>query len=746
MSERTVYRTCSLCEATCGLEITVRDQKVARIRGDRDDVFSHGFVCPKGATLAQLHEDPDRLRVPQIRDGESWRDASWDEAFAEIERGLLPILERDRNAIGVYLGNPNVHNLSGTFYLRPLLKSLGTRNLYSASTVDQMPRHVACGLMFGAGGLMPVPDLDRTDYLLMLGANPLDSNGSLCTAPDFPGRLAAIRKRGGRVVVVDPRRTRTANKADEHLFIRPGTDVYFLLGLAAVLFDEDLVDLGGLADSIEGFEMLPELLRDYLPEGSAAITGIDADTSRRIARAFAAADCAAAYGRIGVHTVEFGTLTAWATDLLNILTGNLDRAGGVMFPEPAHGKRSRSEPGRGRGYQTGRWHSRVSHHPEAQGELPVAALSEEIETEGAGQIRAMISIGGNPVLSTPNGPRLDAALAGLEFMVSVDIYRNETTRHANVILPPPSPLERSHYDAAFYSLAVHNVANFSEPVFDAEGPSESDILARLALVVSGKGPNADPTSIDQMLIGGLIAAAVADEEAPVATRDPDEIAQRLADGPATDRILDVLLRTGPYGDGFGADPDGLSLERLRANPHGVDLGPLQPRLETVLRTASGKVEVAPEAIVHDLERLAARRRAATRSDGLLLIGRRHIRSNNSWMHNIAPLVSGKSRCTLMLHPDDAAAYGLSDGDIARVTSRVGSLEVGVELTDDIMRGVASLPHGWGHDLPGTGLRVARQHAGVSSNRLTDERQIDTLSGNAVLNGIPVTVEPVATSI
>lgn len=743
MSERIVYRTCPLCEATCGLEIQLRDEKVTQIRGDQDDVFSAGFMCPKGATLANLHDDPDRLRCPQIRDADGWRDATWDEAFEEIERGLLPIRERDRNSIGVYLGNPNTHNLAGAFYLRPLLKSIGTRNVFSASTVDQMPRHVACGLMFGAGGLMPVPDLDRTDYLLMLGANPLDSNGSLCTAPDFPGRLAAIRRRGGRVVVVDPRRTRTAKKADEHLFIRPGTDVDFLLALCAVLFEEDLVDLGDVADLIDGLETLPELLRDYRPETSAAITGIDASTARRIAREFAAAPTAAAYGRIGAHTVEFGTLTAWATDLLNILTGNLDRIGGVLFPNPAHGKRSRPAAGRGRGYQIGRWHSRVGNHPETQGEFPVATLSDEIDTVGDGQIRAMISVGGNPVLSTPNGPRLDRALAGLEFMVSVDIYRNETSRHANVILPPPSPLERSHYDAAFYSIAVRNVANYSEPVFDAVGPSESDILARLALVIDGKGAGADPAIIDQLLVGGLIAAAVADEQSPLATRDPEALERMLPERPGTDRILDVLLRTGPYGDGFGADPDGLSLERLRANPHGVDLGPLEPRLASVLRTASGKVEVVPEPIVNDLERLAARRSAAQPDrDGMLLIGRRHVRSNNSWMHNIGPLVSGRSRCTLMLHPDDAAARHLTDGATARVTSRVGSLEVGVELTADLMPGVASLPHGWGHDLPGADMRVAREHAGVNSNRLTDESAIDTLSGNAVLNGIPVKIEAV----
>jgi anaerobic selenocysteine-containing dehydrogenase len=744
-AERVHYRTCSLCEATCGLEVTVNAGAVSRIRGDKEDVFSAGFVCPKGATLAHLHEDPDRLRTPLIRQGDSFREASWKEAFEAVERGLAPILQSDRNGFGVYLGNPNTHNLAGSFYIRPLLKSLGTRNVYSASTVDQMPRHVACGLMFGAGGLIPVPDLDRTDYLLMLGANPLESNGSLCTAPDFPGRLAAIRKRGGRVVVIDPRRTRTADKADEHHFIRPGTDPFFLLSLNAVLVDEDLVSFDSLEGLVDGFETLPELLRDYAPEATAEITDIDAETTRRIAREFAGARRAAAYGRIGIHTVEFGTLAAWATDLLNVLTGNLDREGGVMFPNAAHSRRVRprkpkKDGQRGRGFQLGRWRSRLKQHPEVQGEFPVATLADEIETPGDGQIRGLLTVGGNPILSTPNGERLDAAFGELDFMVSVDLYLNETTRHADVILPPPSPLERSHYDTAFYGIAVRNVANYSEPIFDASGPLESEILARLALIAQGKGAAADPKIVDQLLIGALISAAVADEHLELGSRDANELERALGDGPATDRILDVLLRTGPYGDGFGAHAEGLSLAKLRDNPHGVDLGALQPRLEQILKTPSGRVELAPEPIIADLERLEARRAAGDR--GLLLIGRRHVRSNNSWMHNLAPLVSGKTRCTLMIHPDDAAKSGVADGGRARIASRVGQIDVEIEITDSIMPGVVSLPHGWGHDLPGARMRVAREHAGVNSNRLTDEAAIDALSGNAVLNGIPVSVEAV----
>ncbi len=741
------YRTCPLCEATCGLEIHHRDGVVTRIRGDREDVFSRGYVCPKGASLKSLHEDPDRLRTPWIREGSKWRETTWPEAFAEVERGLAPIVARGGGAVGVYLGNPNVHNMAGSFFVRPLLKALRTRNLFSASTVDQMPRHVACGFLFGSGGLMPVPDLDRTQHLLMLGANPLESNGTLCTAPDFPGRLAAIRKRGGKVVVVDPRRTRTAKKADEHLPIRPGTDVYFQLALAQVLVDEKLVTLGANAEWIDGLERLPDLLRPYTPERVAPLTGIDADTIRRHARELAAADSAAVYGGMANHTVEFGALSAWSADLLNILTGNLDRAGGVMFANAAHSRpvHKRSDPQEhrgGKGFVTGRWRSRVRNWAEVQGELPVATLAEEIETPGEGQIRALLTVGGNPVLSTPNGARLDAALADLEFMVSVDPYRNETTRHAHVILPPPSPLERSHYDVAFYGISVRNVANYSPAIFESENPSEAEILARLALIAQGQGAAADPSLVDELLIGGAIQAAIADEKTPLSTRDPAELRAMVRGDSANDRILDVLLRCGPYGDGFGARPDGLSLEKLEQNPHGIDLGPLQPRLPEILRTPSGHIELTPPPIIEDFERLAARMEARAGESGLLLIGRRHVRSNNSWMHNLEPLVSGRPRCTLQLHPDDAAAVGLSTGDTARVRSRVGVLEVPVEVTEDIMAGVVSLPHGWGHDSPGTQMRIARQHAGVNANILTDDLAIDVLSGNAILNGVPVQLERV----
>lgn len=738
------HRTCPLCEATCGLELTVRDGRVTRIRGDRDNPFSRGYLCPKGSVLHRLHEDPDRLRRPLVRRGDdpataTWEEVGWEEAFAEVERRLVPVLERHgRDAVAVYLGNPSAHTLSGVLYNRALVRALGTRNVFSASTVDQMPKHVSSGLLFGGPLLIPVPDLDRTDHLLMLGANPLESNGSLCTAPDFPGRLRAIRARGGKVVVVDPRRTRTAEEADEHVAVRPGTDAHLLLAMAQVLVAEGLAAPGRLASCTTGLDGVAAAVAGFTPEAVEAFCGVDAGTIRRLARELAAAPTAAVYGRIGTHTVAFGTLAAWAVDLLNVLTGNLDRPGGAMFPTAAH-ERVRP-PGPGRGYRTGRHRSRVKGYPEVNGELPVATLADEIETPGEGQVRALVTVAGNPVVSTPDAGRLDAALASLEAMVSVDIYRNETTRHADVILPPPSALERSEYHLAFFGLSVRNYVSWSPPVFEPTGPGEHEIIARLALIASGQGAGADPAVVDGLLLDGVLGPAVADPDSPVAGRTVEELTAALWGPTAPDRVVDAMIRLGPYGDGFGARPDGLSLERVAAAPHGIDLGPLVERLPGLLRTPSGTIELLPGPIVADLDRARAAL-AAGPPDGLVLVGRRHLRSNNSWMHNLTQLVKGKARCTLQVHPDDAARAGLRDGQPAEVRSGTGRIVAPVEVTDAVRPGVVSLPHGWGHDRPGTALTVAAAHAGVNSNLLADGTGLDPLSGNAVLNGIPVTVAP-----
>jgi anaerobic selenocysteine-containing dehydrogenase len=719
---RTGLRTCPLCEATCGLEITLDGDEVVSIRGDREDVLSHGFICPKGYALKELHGDPDRVRTPLIHGAP----ATWDEAFALIDERLSPMLAADRNAVAVYVGNPNAHNLSNLLYDRVLLRALGTQNVYSASTVDQFPKQMASALMFGTGTTVPVPDLDRTEHLLILGANPLASNGSLMTAPDVRGRLRAIRARGGKVVVIDPRRTRTGQEADEHHFIRPGSDAALLFALVHVLFDERLIRLR-LEPVTAGVQTVRELAGPFTPEAVGAVCGIEPGEIRRLARELAAAGRAAVYGRIGTCTQEFGTLASWLVDVLNLLTGNLDREGGAMFPLGAAGhSNALGTPGRGRGARFGRWHSRVRGLPEIFGELPVACLAEEIDTPGPGQVRALITIGGNPVVSTPNSGRLDRALEGLELMVSLDVYVNETTRHADVILPAPSPLRRSHYDLALYLFAVRNVAHYSPPLLPPEPglPDEWVTLLRLTGVAAGLGPAADLAALDDAV------ARVAAERAP-SGREVEDVLNQLAPRVGPERLLDLMLRAGPYE---------LTLADLEAAPHGIDLGPLRPRLPEALRTASGRIELAPAALVADVSRL--RESLRRRPPALVLIGRRQLRSNNSWMHNLPVLVKGKPRCTLLVNPVDAERCELIDGEPARITSRAGTVVADVEVTDAIMPGVVSLPHGWGHDVPGTGQRVAAEHAGANSNVLADELLVDPVSGNAVLNGIPVELEQV----
>jgi anaerobic selenocysteine-containing dehydrogenase len=558
------------------------------------------------------------------------------------------------------------------------------------------------------------------------------------------GRLRGIRERGGKVVVVDPRRTRTAEEADEHHFIRPGADALLLAAIACTLVEEGLADPGPVAEHLNGLDELRDLVREFPPEAVADVCGIEAGEIRRMARELAAADRAAVYGRIGTCTQELGTHASWLVDVLNVLTGNLDSEGGAMFTLAAAGQRNSSGPGgSGRGVRFGRWASRVRGLPEFFGELPVSALAEEIDTpasNGDGPVRALITVAGNPLVSTPNSGRLASAVEGLDFMLSIDIYVNETTRQADVILPAPEPLEKSHYDVALYQLAARNVANYSPAVFEREGPAEWEIFMRLAGIVAGEGPNGDVAAFDDMVIRTLIQREIGIEGSPVAGRDPAELLEALEPRRGPDRVLDFMLRVGPYGDGFGADPDGLTLDVLERSPHGLDLGPLAPRVPDVLRTASGKIELAPEPVVADIDRMRDAL-VRERNGGLLLVGRRQLRSNNSWMHNLPALVKGKESCTLHIHPDDAERLGLGDGGRAVVSSAAGSLEAQVEVTDGIMPGVVSIPHGWGHDAAGVRMSVASAHAGVNSNVLSDESVVEALSGNAVLNGIPVEVAP-----
>ncbi|MFG3409819.1 molybdopterin-dependent oxidoreductase [Streptomyces sp. NPDC048142] len=720
---RTAPRICPLCEATCGLTLTIEGTTVTGARGDRDDIFSRGFICPKGASFGGLDADPDRLRVPLVRgeDGEL-REAAWSEAF-DLIAARMPALTKAHGpqAVGVVLGNPNVHTMAGALYPPLLLAALRTRNVFTASTLDQMPKHVSSGLLFGDAHAIPVPDLDRTDHLLLIGANPLESNGSLCTAPDFPGRLKALRRRGGTLTVIDPRRTRTARLADRHVAIRPGADALLLAALARILLTEQLADPGPLAEHLEGIDELAAALADFTPDAVAAACDVDAATITAIAHELAAAPTAAVYGRIGSCTVEHGTLASWLVDVLNILTGNLDRPGGALFPLSATARAPRpAAPGKG--FALGRWSSRVSGRPEAKGELPIAALAEEIDTPGEDRIRALVVIAANPVLSAPVGDRLDAALAdGLDFMVSVDPYLNETSRHADVVLPPPPPSQSAHFDFAFNSFAVHNQVRYTRAAVPLEDGrmDESEIHARLVLAVSGMH-GAPPSAVDDLAIGTALTRAGA----------PEEQAAELTGESGPERRLDLMLRLGPYG---------LTLEKLLAHPHGIDLGPLKPRVPDVLRTRSGRIELLPEPIAADLPRL--RRALGDRPAPLVLVGRRHLRSNNSWMHNVGSLTGGSNVCTLQIHPDDAARLGLVDGATARIESSGGGIEAPAEITDTVRSGVVSLPHGWGHSRPGTRMAVAAAHPGANVNQLLDGTLLDPLSGTAVLNAIEVSVTP-----
>ncbi|MGW3987841.1 molybdopterin oxidoreductase family protein [Streptomyces sp. NPDC004830] len=736
---RTALRICPLCEATCGLTLTIEGTQVTRARGDRDDVFSRGFICPKGASFGAVDSDPDRLRTPLVRRDGALREATWEEAFDAVAAGIRPIVERHGpHAVGVVLGNPNVHTMAGALYPPVLLAGLGTRSVFTASTVDQMPKHVSSGLLFGDANAIPVPDLDRTDHLLLIGANPLESNGSLCTAADFPGKLKALKARGGTLVVIDPRRTRTAKLADRHIAVRPGTDALLLAAMARVLLDEGLADP---TPHVQGLDELDEALRDFTPEAVAGACDVEAGLIRALARDLAAAPTAAVYGRIGSCTVPHGTLASWLVDVLNVLTGNLDRPGGALFPQAATDRAPRPA-GPGRGFALGRWHSRVSRHPEAKGELPLSALAEEIDTatEEGEPVRALIAVAANPVLSAPDGDRLDKALDSLDFMVSVDPYLNETSRHAHVVLPPPPPSRSPHHDFAFNTLAVRNQVRYTRPAIPLEPDrmAETEILARLILAVTGMH-GADPEAVDRMVVDQTLGKAVQEPHSPVHGRDPHELAGRLTGDTGPERRLDMMLRLGPYGDGFGVRPDGLSLEKLLAHPHGIDLGPLQPRLPQPLKTRSGKVELLPGPIAADLPRLRAA--LADRPAGLVLVGRRHLRSNNSWMHNVPALTGGSNRCTLHIHPEDAERLGVTDGAPVRVKGAGGEVTAPAEVTDSVRRGVVSLPHGWGHDRPGTRLGHAAKDPGVNVNQLLDGRLLDPLSGNAVLNGVPVEVAP-----
>ena len=725
-------RICPLCEACCGLTVSVQSGRVLGIRGAEQDVFSAGYLCPKAHALKDLHDDPDRLRTPLIRRGASFEPATWAQAYDEIERRLWPILQaHGRDAVALSVGNPSAHKMGLLLYFAKLARALGSRNVFSASTLDQMPRQLASGWLYGHWLSVPVPDLERTDLLIVLGANPMASNGSMWTVPDFRGKAKALKARGGRLVVIDPRRTETAQIADAHHHIRPGSDVFLLAAMVHTLFAEGRVQLGRLAEWTLGIDAVQAAVAAFTPEAVQARCGVPAETIRDLARQLADTPRASLYGRLGVCTQAFGTLASWLIDVLNLLTGHLDEPGGAMFPmAAAFAANTQGRPGQGRGIVTGRHASRVSGAPEVFGELPMTLLAEEIETPGPGQVLALITVASNPVLSSPGGPRLAAALDGLDFMLSLDIYLNETSRHADVILPGLSPLQESHYDVAFPQLSCRNHARYSAPVLTppADHPPEWQSLLRLAAIVQGRGAQADVLALDDELLADDLHRLVG-EQAPA-------VLAALAGRHGPERLLDLALRSGPHGDAFGRRPGGLTLDQVMAQPDGIDLGPLAPRLPALLRTPSGRIELAPAACLADLPRAWAA--LAEPAPEFSVIGRREVRSNNSWMHNLPSLAKGPQRCTLLIHPADADRLGLADGQPVQIQGPDGQrLQVPAVRSDGMMPGVVSLPHGWGHDLPGSQLQVAAERPGVSLNAVLDPRLRDPLSGNAVLSGVAV---------
>lgn len=705
------YRTCNLCEAMCGVAITVEGDTITDLRGDPEDPLSRGHICPKAMGLKDIHEDPDRLRRPLRRNGDRWEEIGWEEAFDEVASKLLAIQKQHgRDSVAVYQGNPTVHNHGSMTHGQVFVRALGTKNRYSATSLDQLPHMLAGLTMFGHQLLLPIPDVDRTELFVIFGGNPLASNGSLMTAPGIKRRMQAIRARGGRIVVIDPRLTETAEFADQHLFIRPGTDALLLLALLQVILAEHGAKPGRLAAFTDGIDRLPALVRDFPPEAVSAATGIEANAIRELARAIAASNKAAIYGRVGVSTQEFGGLATWLLNVIGIVTGNFDREGGMMFTTPAIDVVAAATR-LGQAGHFARRKSRVRGLPEFGGEYPCAVLAEEMETPGEGRIRALVTSCGNPVLSAPNGRRLEKALATLEYMVSIDIYLNETSRHAHMILPPTFALEHSHYDLAFHLLAVQNTAKYSPPLFKrpADARHDYEIFAELTNRVEAK------SGLAKLL---------------------RPLKKRVAQLVTPDAMLDLGLRLGPHK---------LSLSKLKKAPHGIDLGPLVPVLPSRLNTANKRIALVPELYVKDLDRLRSRMSALAHQNGeLALIGRRELLSNNSWMHNSQRLVKGKGgRCTLRMHPDDAARFGIDRGAArVNVASAAGELVVDLEISEEMMRGVVCMPHGWGHHRPGMRMAVASSKPGASLNDLTDEGYVDTLTGNISFSGVPVRISAV----
>ena len=724
------YRTCHLCETMCGIEVEHDGKNIIAIRGDQNDVLSKGNICPKATGLQDIHTDPDRLRKPLIRqridpakksDKDGWREVEWDEAINFAAEGVAATQRRHgTGAAGSYCGRSTAHNIGALLGVNLLRKGLETRHIYTGSTCDQVPHNFAWHHMLGHQFFATVPDIDRTDYFLMLGTNPKISNGAMMsTGANAYKKLNAIRERGGKAVLIDPRRNETAPYCDEHHFIKPNTDALLLIGLIKSIIDNGLTDLGRLEPYIVGYEQVVRMIDDFELNQIARATGISVETIERLAREFADADKAVCYGRTGVSMVEFGGLCLWLIMVLNIITGNLDKPGGMMFPRNAID----SLPATSSSYD--RYRSRIRQRPEFGGEFPMAILGDEILTPGDGQLKALVALAGNMVLSMADGNHTERALSALDFMVSIDPYLNETTRFADVILPPAGPFEKQHYDLFYHTYDTINWAKYSPALFKPKGKVYTDyeIIGELMEGIRAKRA----TSLVQRLT----------------VRVTGWISRKLL---SVDRIIDLGLRFGPYGSGINPfNTTGLNLKRLKKAPHGVFLGELTPCLPKRLFTSDKTIRLAPQPMLDDLPRLKAHldklQSQAEETDTLQIISRLTNRTLG-WMHHSHRLVKGRNPVELIMHPEDARARSITTNTVVRVSTERDAIEVPVRISDDIMPGVVCLPHLWGHNRPGTRQRVANATPGASYNDLTSVATIDELTGNAIFNGVRVHVTTV----
>ncbi|MFT6330747.1 MAG: anaerobic selenocysteine-containing dehydrogenase [Bermanella sp.] len=707
--EQKHYSTCTLCEAMCGIEVTTIGREILSIVGDKKNPFSEGHVCPKAMALKDLYDDPDRIKMPLEKTASGWQEIPWDEALDKVANGLFQIQQQyGVESVATYLGNPNAHNMGSILYGPYFYRSLQSHNRFSATSVDQLPHHIVSRKLFGHQSQIPIPDIDRTQYFMIIGGNPLASNGSIMTVPHIKRRLKAIQSRQGKVVVIDPKQSETADMSSEHHFIKPGTDALLLLAMINTVFATNKEAPARLLEFAPQLLDVKDYILPYTPHKVATKIGMTAAQIEQLVSDFCAAESAVCYGRMGASVQAFGTLTQYLIMLFNMLTGNLDKPGGMMFTQPA----ADFLPHSGRG-SIGNFHTRVRKLPAFAGEFPVSALAEEMTTPGEGQIKAMVIGAGNPVLTTPNGQQLDAAFENLDFVVAVDFYMTETTRHANIILPPVTALERDHYDIVFHNFAVRNSSKYSPAIFPPEANSKTDWQIYLGLAERLDKLNGLPTDKYQLLW----------DKKPTG-------------------VVDDMLQMGRYQ--HAGKP--ISIKTLLDLPHGIDLGPLQADLPGAIFHNDKKIDMSFDYFMPDLTRVDKHFFEIDLPDdnSLQLIGRRHLKTNNSWLHNSKRMVKGTnnglSRCTAQIHPDDATKFAIQDKQMINVKSRVGEISLPAEITHKIMPGVISIPHGWGHNKKGMRWKTAEQHAGVSVNDLTDEMVIDELSGNAVLNGVPVWIE------